>query len=1392
MRRLPPSLTCLILVLALLTPAIALHDPSYGAFKESLNASPRRNAQHNKSRESSIPKTNPRQAFENTYSKLPMSFEPNQGQSETQADFIARGSGYSVFLTSTEAVLAINRPQASTTMPTAQGKPVRVDRLRAPLSKSQLNGPSQDFVRMKLFDANAKASKAGLKPLPGKSNYFAGRDRDKWITNVAQYEKVEYTNVYDGVDLVYYGKQGQLEFDFVIDPGADPEKINLGYEGINGISLDPEGNLVLNLAAGKLVQERPVAYQLVNQTRKEVFARYLISENNRISFKLGDYDRRQPLVIDPTFIFSTYLGGNGQDEGFAIVVDSSGNSYVTGRTTSTNFPTANAFRTSNSGATDIFVTKLNPAGTSILYSTYIGGLGDEEAFSIALNANREAYLTGYTTSTNFPLIGALQPFFGGGSTDAFLVRLNATGNALVTSTYAGGSGQDVATGIALDGAGNIYGVGFTSSIDLPTVNPIQPFNAGGFDGFVLKVSPSANSITFATYAGGSSDDFGNAIAVDSLGSVYAIGDTQSTNLTTVNPLQSFNAGGFDAFLAKLSPSGNSIVFSTYAGGNGDDSGRGITLDGSGNILATGYTNSTNLALIVNAVQPAKGTGYDAFLSKLTSNGGTVLYSTFLGGNGTDAGYSVTTDTMGNAYVTGETSSTNLVVVSPVQATNGGLRDAFVTKLNPSGSAIVFSSYLGGSAEDIGFGLAADETGAAYVTGRTASTNFPTASALRPSLTGTLDAFVSKISTAVSSGGPKIAFGSKRNGGNHDIHIMDQDGTNQTRLTNHAAYDDQPKWSPNGSKIAFMSNRDGNFEIYSMNADGTNITRLTNNPNADGFPAWSPDGNRIAFVSGALNDPATAEVFVMNADGSNRTRLTNDSLIDGVPAWSPDGSRIVFMSGAASLFDPNSFEIFVINADGSNRTRLTTNAVADGQPSYSPDGSRILFASGSAMNPDGIEIFVMDTNGSNRIQLTSNSQTDGFPEWSPDGTKIIFASGSIADETTVELFVMNADGSNRTRLTNNSLLDWFPDWQPSGAVGGVQFTVAAFSVNEGGGSAQIIVSRTDTVSAATVNYATADTAGLTECNVVNGIGSSRCDYATTLGILRFAAGESSKTIFVPIVDDAYAEGNETFAINLNNPSGIPLGAITSATITIQDNETVNGANPIDGVDFFIRQQYIDFLGREPDPGGLAGWRNVLNNCGITVAPPCDRIEVSAGFFRSEEFQSRGYFIYRFFSVLGRIPVSEEFYPDFAKVSGFLTADQLEANKAAYVNEVMSRADFQTKYGSTLNNPTAYVEALLQTVGLPSHPSKQSWINTLNASNTTTTRGQVLRQLVESVEVYNKYYNEAFVIMQYFGYLRRTADASYLSWIQTMNNTNGDYRIMINGFMNSAEYRRRFGP
>ncbi|HUQ34104.1 MAG TPA: DUF4214 domain-containing protein [Pyrinomonadaceae bacterium] len=359
--------------------------------------------------------------------------------------------------------------------------------------------------------------------------------------------------------------------------------------------------------------------------------------------------------------------------------------------------------------------------------------------------------------------------------------------------------------------------------------------------------------------------------------------------------------------------------------------------------------------------------------------------------------------------------------------------------------------------------------------------------------------------------------------------------------------------------------------------------------------------------------------------------------------------------------------------------------------------------------------------------------------------------------------------------------------------GVQIPAASFS--EGAGRVTLPITLTNsTGGATTVNYSTSDTAGLNACNNFNGVASSRCDYATSVGTLQYASGETTKTISIPLVDDAFAEGTESFTLNLSLSTGFGVDVpLASITITITDNDAVPGnSNPVDQTPFFVRQHYIDFLGREPDAVGLQGWQNILNNCPASGKDLngnfCDRVEVSSGFFRSEEFQTRGYFVYRFYSAVGRIPLYTEFMPDFAKVSGFLSAQQLEDNKAAFVNEFMTRTDYQAKYGS-ITDPTAYVNALLSTVGLPNHPSKAGWIAALISG--TKTKAKVFRELTESGEVYNKYYTEAFVIMQYFGYLRRSADISYLQWIQIMNQTNGDYRTMISGFLNSAEYRQRFG-
>ena len=671
--------------------------------------------------------------------------------------------------------------------------------------------------------------------------------------------------------------------------------------------------------------------------------------------------------------------------------------------------------------------------------------------------------------------------------------------------------------------------------------------------------------------------------------------------------------------------------------------------------------------------------------------------------------------------------------------------------------------------------------------------------------------------------PKIVFGSVRNGGNHDVFVMDLDGSNQVRLTTNVSYDDQPKWSPDSSKIAFMSGRDGNFEIYTMNADGSSQTRITNNLAADGFPAWSPDGTKIAFVRGDLRNPSTFEIYVMNTDGSSQVRLTNDAVIDGVPSWSPDGTKIVFMSGGSSVFDPNSFEIYVVNADGTNRTRLTNNTIVDGQPSYSPDGAKILFGSGDAMTPQGIEIYVMNANGTNLTRLTNNSVTDGFPTWSQDGTKIVFARGSIADETTVELYLMNADGSNQTRLTSNTALDWFPDWQPIPTPPSqIQLSSTSYSSNEGGSATFTVTRSGNTSVSATVMYTTSDTAGANNCSAVTGIASERCDYETTGGTLTFAAGETSKPVSILLADDSYAEGNETFTVSISNVtgSGVALGTPATATVTIADNDSVNGPNPLDNPDaqFFVRQHYIDFLNREPDADGRAFWTNQITSCGVDAqCREIRRINVSAAFFLSIEFQETGYLVYRMYKVAYNppgIPVPvryNEFLADTQQIGKGVVVGvgnweaQLEANKQAFAADFVQRLRF-TQDHLTSRTPAQFVDELYANAGVTASSAERTSVigEFGTATNTidTAARARALRRVADNSTLKQQALNKAFVLMEYFGYLRRnpfdppepTLDfQGYNFWLNKLNQFNGNFvdAEMVKAFLVSGEYRQRFG-
>jgi hypothetical protein len=694
-----------------------------------------------------------------SYGKLPLSFEANHGQTDTQVKFLSRIGGYMLFLTGDEAVMALSAK--------------KINQAKMAAATHSLNSgvaatKARSVLRMKLRNANPAAKVTGVDELAGTSNYFIGNDPTKWQTNVPTFGKVKYEGIYSGIDLVYYGNHRQLEYDFIVAPGADPHRIQFDIRGAKRIRQDEHGDLVLKIGEDEIRWHKPVVYQEKDGARQLVAAQYTIRNTNRVGFELAKYDASRPLYIDP-LIYSTYLGGSGDDNAWGIAVDSSGSAYIAGSTNSTDFPTANPLQPAFGGNLDGFVAKLNPSGTALVYSTYLGGSAFDSAVGIAVDSSGNAYVTGGTESTDFPTMNPLQPASGGGF-DAFVAKLNPSGSALLYSTYLGGSEYDAGNGIAVDSSGNAYVAGSTSSTNFPTDNPLQPAYGGGYDGFVTELNSSGSALVYSTYLGGSDWEQANHIAVDSSGSAYVTGITQSTDFpTTPGAFQTVCNGGSgcstyqDAFVAKLNPSGTALVYSTYLGGSNYDGGYGIAVDSSGNAYITGDTWSTDFPT-KNPLQPFCGHCPDnptVFVTKLNPSGSALVYSTFLGGGAGDVGDGIAVDSSGNAYVAGYTSSNNFPTMNPLQPRPGGVPDAFVSKFNPSGTALVYSTYLGGSGSDYGYAIALDGSGNAYVAGGTSSTDFPTVNPLQPANAGGSDAFVSKIAnyigTLVSSSNPS-AFG----------------------------------------------------------------------------------------------------------------------------------------------------------------------------------------------------------------------------------------------------------------------------------------------------------------------------------------------------------------------------------------------------------------------------------------------------------------------------------------------------------------------------------------------------------------------------------------------------------------------------------------------------------
>jgi hypothetical protein len=774
--------------------------------------------------------------------KLALGFEANQGQTDAQVRFLSRGVGYTLFLTDDEAVLALRKPSADSDQltafrnstlathnwllpeelwprPTGYGPRTTDPGLRAIANlQSTIDNPpaprplplAPSVLCLKLVGANPKTRVIGLNELLAKSNYFLGRDPKKWRTRVPSYATVRYEDVYPGIDLVYYGNQGQLEFDFILAPGADPNAIRLEIVGTElapperaqqaaPLHINANGDLVISTDAGDVRFHRPIVLQpTTNNPRptadhgprtmdtgspkskianpKSAESHYVLLADNRIGFEVSNYDRSLPLVIDPVLSYSTYLGGSGFDYGSGIAVDSAGNAYVTGYTNSIDFPLVSPARAAPGGGScgtspdayacfDAFVAKVDPTGSAIVYSTYFGGSGEDYGSKIAVDSLGNAYVTGYTNSTDLPSVNPAQSVQGGGICgvspcfDAFVAKLNSTGTALVYSTYLGGSADDYGQGIAVDSTGNALVTGSTASADFPTVGAFESVHGGAaYDAFVTKLGPAGSTLVYSTYLGGGGEDYGSDIAVDAPGNAYMTGYTNSTDFPTAGPLQAVNGGGtcgappntipcFDAYVAKLNVDGSSLVYSTYLGGSGGDYGYGIAVDASGSAYVTGLTTSIDFPVTAGAFQLAGGgTSVDAYVVKLDPTGSSAVYSTYLGGTGAEAGLDIAVDPSGNAYVAGYAYGNSLPLASPLQATNGGYYDAFLSKLNAAGSALIFSSYLGGGGNEKARGVAVDPSGNAYLTGDTFSTDFPITSGAFQAYygSGAFDAFVAKF------------------------------------------------------------------------------------------------------------------------------------------------------------------------------------------------------------------------------------------------------------------------------------------------------------------------------------------------------------------------------------------------------------------------------------------------------------------------------------------------------------------------------------------------------------------------------------------------------------------------------------------------------------------------
>ena len=886
------------------------------------------------------------------YGELPLAFEP---AANSEAKYLARGNGYALFLANDEAVLELRGPSKSASV-----------------------------VRMELAGANKASAFIPVEVLPGRSNYFIGNDPAKWRTGVPQYRKVLESNVYPGVDLVYYGTAGKLEYDFDVAPGADPSAIQLAFRGASDPRIDERGELIVHAAGGEVRLRRPIAYQEFSGSRQPVSVGYTLNGQN-VAFQVAEYDPRRPLVIDPILIYSTYLGGSNIDAANGIAVAPDDTAFIAGSTFSSDFPTAHPLQANDGGGPDFpqdaFVAKIKSDGSALAYSTYLGGENQDAANGIAVDSIGDAYVIGFTLSPHFPVLpGSFETLCGGDGqcgakftqglivSNAFVTKLDPAGAKILYSTFYGQFQNVKGQAIAVDSNRNAYITGSTTAnfatfATFPiTPSAFQPNFASTSGGnstnaFVAVLNANGTSALYSSYLGGEVTDVGYGIAVDGSANASVTGLTYSTQFpVTPGALQSTYGGEGDAFVAKVSTTlsgAASLAYSTYLGGTGLDQGNAIAIDAAGDAFVTGLTSSATLGFGTSGVQPVYAGQGDAFVTELTPNGA-LTYFTYLGGTHADEGDGIAVDSTGNVYVTGTTASTDFPTAGAVfqPAYGGGNTDSFVAKIGPGGAPLVYSSYLGGTNAELATAIAVDTAGSAYVTGQTCSQDFPLANPLQAVPGGNCDAYIAKVS---------ILEGFSLNPSGLVFPAQSLNTTSQTQtvtLTN----GDSPQTI---SSIVVSGVNASDFLETSTCPIGSPLSVGTTCTLAVSFTPSAPGIRKASII---ITDSAPGSPHVLNLTGNTSTvTLSASSLTfgnQGVGTVSPIQSVTVTNSGTTPL----NFSSIVASGDFFESDTCTRTAL---QPA-SNCIIQVVFAPSAAIASIGT--VTLNDNGSGSPQVITTTGT----------------------------------------------------------------------------------------------------------------------------------------------------------------------------------------------------------------------------------------------------------------------------------------------------------------------------------------------------------------------------------------------------------------------------------